>query len=300
MYEIALTVAACLRSGTRVDVAWVVETDLVPAGGVPVDPSGALALTPGGGRVGSLLGGALDQQLAERAQALGEGGRLVTLQVGDLEAEAFGLAGGGTATAVVAPAGLLPVELWNLLLERDAVTLVLERDGDELVQARLEDADGHDASFQVDETEVTTTWRPVPTVVLAGGGPVLQALQQMTPLLGWKTHRANDPDTARGLVVGLGPLDSVVLAMHDVELAGPVLASALDGQAGYVAALGSRAMQQSRETWLTDRGIGGLERIHTPAGLDIGADGPAEVAVAILAQAIAERTRRAQGSQATP
>lgn len=300
MYEIALTVAACLRSGTRVDVAWVVETDLAPAGGVPVDPSGALALTPGGGRVGSLFGGALDQQLAERAQALGEGGRLVTLQVGDLEAEAFGLAGGGTTTAVVAPAGLLPVELWNLLLERDAVTLVLERDGDELVQARLEDADGHDASFQVDETKVTTTWRPVPTVVLAGGGPVLQALQQMTPLLGWRTRRANDADTARGLVVGLGPLDSVVVAMHDVELAGPVLASALEGHAGYVAALGSRAMQQSRETWLTDRGIGGLARIHTPAGLDIGADGPAEVAVAILAQAIAERTRRAQGSQATP
>jgi xanthine dehydrogenase accessory factor len=134
----------------------------------------------------------------------------------------------------------------------------------------------------------------VPTVVLAGGGPVLQALQQLAPLLGWKTHRADDPDTARGLVVGLGPPDSVVLAMHDVELAGPVLASALDGQAGYVAALGSRAMQQSRETWLTDRGIDGLERIHTPAGLDIGADGPAEVAVAILAQAIAERTRRAQ------
>ena len=227
MYEIALTVAACLRSGTRVDVAWVVETDLAPAGDVPVDPSGALALTPGGGRVGSLYGGALDQQLAERAQALGERGRLVTVQVGDLEAQAFGLAGAGTATAVVAPAGLLPVELWSRLLERDPVTLVLARDGDELVAARLQDAEGHDAGCRVDETEVTTTWRPVPTVVLAGGGPVLQALQQMAPLLGWRDAPRQRPGHRPRPGRRAGPARLVVLAMHDVELAGPVLARAL-------------------------------------------------------------------------
>ncbi|HCB07024.1 MAG TPA: hypothetical protein DEQ43_22720 [Nocardioides bacterium] len=290
MYEIALTVAACLRAGTRVDVAWVVDGDLAPA-----DPGGALALTPGGGRVGSLYAGALDQQLAEQAQLLGDSvGRLVTLQVGELEAQAFGLAGTGSALAVVANAALLPPETWGMLQERTAVRLRWTRRGDELTAAELDDPEGHDPGSAVDEIEVNTTWRPVPTVVLAGGGPVLQALEQMAALLGWRTQRAGNPDTARGLVVGLGPLDCVVLAIHDVDLAGPVLASALDGRAGYVAALGSRAMQESRETWLTDRGIEGLERIHTPAGLDIGADGPAEVALAILAQAIQERTWRAQ------
>lgn len=290
MYEVALTVAACLRSGTRVDVAWVVGSGLEPA-----DPDGALAITPGGGRVGSLHGGALDQQLTEQAQSLrGDRGRLVTVSVGDLEAEAFGLRGAGAVPAVVLPASLLPAEIWDMLRDRQPVRIRLTRDGGELTGAALEDAEGHDAGSEVDERVVTTTWRPLPTIVLAGGGPVLRALEQMAPLLGWRAQRAADPDTARGLVVGLGPLDSVVLAMHDVDLAGPVLASALDGSAGYVAALGSRAMQEARARWLVDRGVPGLERIHTPAGLDIGADGPAEVAVAILAQAIQERTRRAQ------
>ena len=42
MYEIALTVAACLRADTRVDVAWAVQTEGIR----PVDLNGALALTP--------------------------------------------------------------------------------------------------------------------------------------------------------------------------------------------------------------------------------------------------------------
>ena len=246
VYEIALTVAACLRSGTRVDVAWVVETDLAPAGGVPVDPSGALALTPGGGRVGSLL----RRRPRPAARRAGPGARRARAPGhpagrrpggGGLRAggRRHGDRGGRTRP------GCCPSSSgtcsWSATRSRSSSSATATSSW----QARLEDAEGHDAGFRVDDTEVTTTWRPVPTVVLAGGGPVLQALQQMTPLLGWRTHRANDPDTARGLVVGLGPLDSVVLAMHDVELAGPVLASALDGQAGYVAALGSRAMQQS-------------------------------------------------------
>jgi xanthine dehydrogenase accessory factor len=295
MYQIALTVAACLRSGTRVDVAWVVESDLVAAGGQRPDPTGAVALTPGGGRVGSLYGGALDGQLAERAATLGgQSGRLVDIVVGDLEAQAFGLSGAGSARCAIVPAILLPAELWEALQERESVRIRLARAGDELTGADMVPVEEHDVGSEVGALEVVTTLRPVPTMVLSGGGPVLAALDQMAPLLGWRVQRAGDPETARGLVVGLGPLDMVVLAMHDVDLAGPVLAAALSGGAGYLAALGSRAMQETRETWLTDRGIAGLERISTPAGLDIGADGPAEVAVAILAEAIATRSAQAK------
>ena len=53
-----------LGAGTRVDVAWPVAAE-----GVEVAADAAIALTPGGGRVGSLLDGALDGQLSEAAAA---------------------------------------------------------------------------------------------------------------------------------------------------------------------------------------------------------------------------------------
>jgi xanthine dehydrogenase accessory factor len=61
----------------------------------------------------------------------------------------------------------------------------------------------------------------------------------------------------------------------------------LSSDVGYIGALGSRRTQQGRADWLAYRGITDLERIHGPAGLDIGAKTPAEIAVSILAEAIA-------------
>jgi xanthine dehydrogenase accessory factor len=78
-----------------------------------------------------------------------------------------------------------------------------------------------------------------------------------------------------------------VVTSHDVEVAGPALAAALEGNVGYIGGLGSRRTQQARADWLAYRGVTDLERIHGPAGLDIGASTPAEIAVSILAEALA-------------
>ena len=74
---------------------------------------------------------------------------------------------------------------------------------------------------------------------------------------------------------------------HDDELAGPALRAALQGDVGYIGGLGSRRTQQARADWLAYRGITDIERIHGPAGLDIGAGSPAEIAVSIVAEALA-------------
>ncbi len=294
MYDVALTVAACLRAGTRVEVAWVVGSDIA---GRAADPSEVLVLTPGGGRVGDLWGGALDTLLAERAVA-GGGGRLLDLDVGELEAAAAGLPSGGRVQCLMLPATDLPDDLWERLADRAPVGLVVRLDDGAVVDATLVDVDepgsevaelwarGTSGSLATAD-RVVTVLRPVPTLVVAGRGPVVDVLVRLAPLLGWRARHAPDPATATGLVAGLGPPDKVVVAMHDDEQAGSVLAAALAGRAGYLAALGSRAKQASRERWLAEHGATGVERIRTPAGLDIGAREPGEVAVAIVAEAIA-------------
>lgn len=296
MYPIALTVTACLRAGTRVDVAWAVGTDGFGAH----DPAEAVALTPGGGRVGSLLAGALDHQLADVART-SAGGRLVDLEVGELEATAAGLSCGGRARCLVVRADELPAELWDLLLVRAPVALVTSVHDDEVASTALYTRDdvaeageevarrfggGASATHVLDDGTVATILWPVPTLVVVGAGAIADAVDAAAALLGWHTRRATDAATATGLVAALAPLDKLVVISHDLELAGSVLLSALDGEVGYIGALGSRRTQEARAEWLAYRGVTDLRRVHGPAGLDIGANTPAEIAVSVLAEVI--------------
>ena len=77
---------------------------------------------------------------------------------------------------------------------------------------------------------------------------------------------------------------AVVTLTHDPKLDDPGLEVALGSNAFYIGALGSRRTHAARLERLTASGITGLERIHAPVGLNIGAVSPAEIAVAVLAQ----------------
>jgi xanthine dehydrogenase accessory factor len=296
VYEVALTVAACLRAGTHVDVAWAVAVDgLGP--GARHDPSEALALTPGGGRVGTLLGGALDAQLGELAAA-GATGRLVDLVVSQVDALVAGVAPDARVRCLVVPAQDMPADLWERLLRREPVTVVTRLSGADVAAVELEPAAEGGApvpgasSSAVTAEEVTTVLVPVPTIVVVGAGPFAGAVEAAASLVGWRVQTARDGATARGLVVGLAALDSVVVAAHDDDVAGPALQAALGTEVGYIGAVGPPRVQQSRADWLAYRGVTDLSRVHAPAGLDIGASTPPEVAVAVLAEAVAVHAGR--------
>ena len=306
MYEVALTVAACVRADTRVDVAWAVETDGFSAN----DPGEAVALTPGGGRVGSLLAGSLDPQLADVAAQGSRRGRFVDLSVSDIEAAAFGLSCGGRARCLVMPAAELPDALWGHLLDRDPVCLVTTLDGTDVTGSTLfttesiAEADedtrrlferATSATAVADDTVTTALW-PVPSAVIVGGGAIAQALEQAAGFLGWHVRTVADAATATGLVAGLATIDKLIVLSHDLEVAGPVLAAALDSPVGYIGALGSRRTQKDRADWLAFRNITDLTRIHGPAGLDIGANTPPEIAVSIMAEALATAAAAPGGS----
>ena len=314
MFGIALSVAACLRARTRVDVAWLVGAHDLGA----FDPADAVALTPGGGRMGSLLSGALDGQLAELAGRKSAEGRLLDLEVTPIEAVLAGMRAGGRVRCLLAPATELPAEIWPLLVDRQPLCLVSRVDRDIITSTAYFDStsigeagDGAARRFRlgvastemVDGAVLTVLW-PTPRLVVMGAGDIAEALCDAARLLGWQPTVASDPDMAVGLAAGLSRMDQLVVMGHDVEAVGRVLAAALASEVGYIGSLGSPRMQENRADWLAYRGVIDLDRIHGPAGLDIGARTPAEIAVSIVAEVLAVRNATAaqssHGASAVP
>jgi xanthine dehydrogenase accessory factor len=235
---------------------------------------------------------------------------VLDLHVGDLEAELAGLSCGGDARCVLVPAADLPADLWQRLRDRDPVCLVSRLDGDRVTQTALYDSDTIDAAGEeagrlfgrgasgtsvTADAVITVLW-PIPQLVVVGAGAIADALRAAANLLGWHIQVMTQANAATGVIAGLAALDKVVVISHDDELAGRALSAALAGQVGYIGALGSRRTQQSRADWLAYRGVTDLSRIHGPAGLDIGANSPPEIAVAILAEAMAVASGRGASS----
>ena len=82
---------------------------------------------------------------------------------------------------------------------------------------------------------------------------------------------------------------AVATLTHDPKLDDPALRLALSSPVFYIGALGSRRTHVKRLERLKD--TTGLERIHAPIGLPIGARTPAEIALSILAQITQIHTR---------
>ncbi len=87
---------------------------------------------------------------------------------------------------------------------------------------------------------------------------------------------------------------ALVALTHDPKLDDPALSAALRSAAFYVGALGSRKTHAARQERLRQAGLGeaDIARLHAPVGLDIGARSPAEIALSIMAQLVAELRRR--------
>lgn len=83
----------------------------------------------------------------------------------------------------------------------------------------------------------------------------------------------------------------VVFLSHNEQLDNPALAVALNSPARYIGALGSRKTHARRVAALAEMGLteDQLARIHAPIGLDLGAVGPEEIAVSIMAEIVAVR-----------
>ena len=149
-----------------------------------------------------------------------------------------------------------------------------------------------------------------PRLVIVGGVEVARSLVRLARELGFETvvvdgrtafaTQERFPDVDRLIVgwpdevadeIGLGPNDAVAVLSHDVKFDEPAIVEALRRGCRYVGAVGSRKTQTDRRARLLEAGVGepDLARLRGPVGLDLGGRAPAETALAILAEIVAER-----------
>lgn len=97
--------------------------------------------------------------------------------------------------------------------------------------------------------------------------------------------------------IGLDARTALIALTHDPKIDDPALIAALASDAFYVGALGSRKTHAARVERLLQAGVpaGDIERIHAPIGLDIGAQGAAEIALSIVAEITA--VQRGKGAR---
>ena len=319
MREIKADLERWHAAGERVALATVVATRR----SAPRPVGSKLGVSSGGELAGSVSGGCVENEVYGAAQEVLAGAppRLLTYGFSDDLALEVGLPCGGEIDVwVEAP----PRETLERLAaaERDARLVVVSGPdaGEELDAPELAEELIRGGRSRLLELEGRTVFAdvvaPPPRLLVFGAVDTAEALCRAAKGLGWTTIVAD----ARGkfatedripsadeLIVAwpdevlarVAPdhATAVVVLTHDDRFDAPALAGALETEAFYVGALGSRRNQERRRERLLEAGVDEdqIDRIAGPSGLDIGASTPAETALSILAEILARRAGRSGG-----
>jgi len=127
---------------------------------------------------------------------------------------------------------------------------------------------------------------PAPRVLVVGDTPIALALRELGERLGYDVVLTTGDEEERE------PDDAAVVVASHGRQEERALEQALADEVPYVGLVASRRRGASVIEALRAAGVSEqrLQRLHTPAGLDIGADGPEEIALSILAEIV--KTRR--------
>ncbi len=249
-----------------------------------------LAVSADGSLFGSVSGGCVEADVAERAKAVigGEPAAVVSYGIADEEAWSIGLPCGGEIDVFVERFSGAPT------LDRGTSYVVVAGEG---VGKRWHDA-ARGRTGLVEETNRSVfaeTVAPPPRLVAVGAGDIAEALCALARPLGWHSTvvdarpglatRERIPSADELVVawpdeIDVTPDTALVSLVHEERLDIPALRAGLEGGAFYVGALGSRRTQAKRREKLGPL----ADRIHGPVGIDLGGETPAEIALEILAE----------------
>ncbi|RZL64404.1 MAG: XdhC family protein [Variovorax sp.] len=301
-------------AGRRALLATVVRT----WGSSPRPVGSIMALAHDGAVTGSVSGGCIEDDLIARYSGTGAGAgaaaepmpsgapALIKYGITADEAHRFGLPCGGTL---------------ELLLEYDPDgatldTLVLALEQGRLMQRTVSLTDGAvrvaeaalPAALSIDATELVNTFGPEYRMLLIGAGQLAEYLATMARFSGFAVTLCDPRAEYRsawsvpGVTVTTEMPDDAVMSFrpdrrscvvgltHDPKLDDLALLEALQTEAFYVGAIGSRRNAEARrERMIThfDQTQASLMRLRGPIGIYIGSKTPPEIAVSVMAEILA-------------
>jgi xanthine dehydrogenase accessory factor len=256
-----------------------------------------LAVTAGGRMYGSVSGGCVEADVAERAKAVlaGEPATVTTYGIADDEAWSVGLPCGGEIDVFVEPYQPAPP------LERGTSYVVVAGEG---LGERWQEPERTRTGLreEPDRTVFAEGVSPPPRLIAVGAGDIAEAICAVARPLGWRTIVV-DPRAGLATRERVPSADELVIAwpdeievdagtavislVHEERLDIPALRAGVEGGAFYVGALGSKRAQEKRREHL-----GALtDAVHGPVGLDLGGETPAEIALEIVAEILAAHKR---------
>jgi xanthine dehydrogenase accessory factor len=201
-------------------------------------------------------------------------------------------------------------QLLKARAERRAVALVTDlADGCQRIIAQSEAAGVLTEAFRFDQSGVHNNQfvhihNPPLRLIMVGAVHIAQSVIPIAQLAGYDvividprgafatsarfpgvTLHAEWPDEIIPKL-GLDGRTAMIALTHDPKIDDPALTAAIKSPVFYIGALGSKKTHASRCERLLAKGASPeeLKRINGPIGLDIGAKGPAEIAISIMAQ----------------
>ena len=254
-----------------------------------------LAISASGRLFGSVSGGCVEADVAERAKPVleGEPPHVVSYGIADEQAWTVGLPCGGEIDVFVERFSGAP----PIVRGTSYVVVAGENVGE-----RWHDDTRSSTHLREEESRsvFVESVSPTPRLVAVGAGDIAEAMCALARPLGWHTvvvdpraglaTRDRVPSADEIVVEWPDAIEvdedtAVVSLVHEERLDLPALRRGVEGGAFYVGALGSRRTQEKRREKLGDV----ADAVHGPVGMDLGGETPAEIALEIMAELLASR-----------
>jgi len=138
-------------------------------------------------------------------------------------------------------------------------------------------------------------------ILVLTANPISQAIFTIGTAAGRLVVVLADDEHGPGLAsLAPAPGDAVVLCDHDAPDAPQFLRDALASPASYVAMMASRRRAEGLFADLETEGVAHLDKLHVPAGHDLGGKSPGEIALSVVAEIVASSYQRPGGSMRGP